>query len=149
MVDLLNFLSSERDSNWELHLECFKEMLNYDRAFDHYKYLLLATIYAIVMSQLPSTHPELYQHFLNENHTVSRAKKLSKFNCVSTDMTLEQSMNKDTMTTGGIIGYTQDYNTVEKWTLTSHLRAAVTLDPSILNRLWQIGSLADFQMKQW
>ena len=26
MVELLNFLSSECDSNWELHLECFKEI---------------------------------------------------------------------------------------------------------------------------
>ena len=50
MVDLLlNFLSSESDS------DCFKEMLNYDRALDHYKYFLWGTIYAIDMSQLPST----------------------------------------------------------------------------------------------
>ena len=63
---------------------------------------------AIDMSQLPLTHSELYQHFLNGNHVVSRAKKLSKFNCVSIDMTLEQSMNKDTMADGGITGYTQD-----------------------------------------
>ena len=34
-------------------------------------------------------------------------------------------MNKDTKTKGGIIGYAQDYDTVEKWTLTSHLGAAV------------------------
>ena len=40
-------------------------------------------------------------------------------------MALEQSMDKDTKKKGGIIGYTQDYNAVKKWTLTSHLRAAV------------------------
>ena len=38
MVDpLLNFLAAERDSDWELHLETFQEMLAYDRANDHYK----------------------------------------------------------------------------------------------------------------
>ena len=66
------------------------------------------------MSQLPSTHHELYQHFLNGNHIVSRAKELSKLNLVSTDMVLEQSMNMDTKTKAGIIGYAQDYDdTVE------------------------------------
>ena len=31
MVDLLlYFLASERDSNWQLHVETFKEMLSYD-----------------------------------------------------------------------------------------------------------------------
>ena len=40
-------------------------------------------------------------------------------------MALEQSMNKDTKTEGGIIGYPQDYDAVEKWTLRSHVRAAV------------------------
>ena len=44
---------------------------------------------------------------------------------VSTDMALEQSLNKDTKTKGGIIGFTQNENAVEKWTLTAHLRAAV------------------------
>ena len=34
-------------------------------------------------------------------------------------------MNKDTKTKGGIIGVTQDYNAVEKLTLTAHLRASV------------------------
>ena len=100
-------------------------MLIYDCAFDHYKYFKWGTIYAIDMTQLPSTHPELYQHFLNGYHTVSRSKDLSKFNSVSTDMALEQSLNKDTKTKGGIIGFTQDYDAVERWTLTSHLRAAV------------------------
>ena len=126
MVDLLlNFLASERDSNWELHLESFKKMLSYDRAFDHYKYFVWGTIYIVDMLQLPEKHPELHQHFMNGCHTVSRSKKESKFNSVSTDLALEQSLNKDSKTKGGIIGFTQNTDAVEKWTLTSHLRAAV------------------------
>ena len=77
------------------------------------------------MLQLPDTHPQLYQEFLNGNHTVSRAKSESMFNTVSTDMALEQSSNKDMKTKGGIIGFSQDYESVEKWKPTSNLWAAV------------------------
>ena len=89
------------------------------------------------MLQLPDSHPQLYEEFLNGHHTVSRAKSKSKFNTVSTDMALEQSMNKDTKTKGGITGFSQKYSSVEKWTLTSHLRAAVhsnfkeMIDPTV------------------
>ena len=141
MVDLLlNFLAAERDSDWELHLETFQEMLAYDRAYDHYKYFQWGSIYMIDMLQLPEAHPQLYEEFLNGHHTVSRAKSKSKFNTVSTDMALEQSMNKDTKTKGGITGFSQNYSSVEKWTLTSHLRAAVhsnfkeMVDPTV-NRI--------------
>ena len=91
----------------------------------------------IDMLQLPDSHPQLYEEFLNGHHTVSRAKSKSKFNTVSTDMALEQSMNKDTKTKGGITGFSQKYSSVEKWTLTSHLRAAVhsnfkeMIDPTV------------------
>ena len=44
---LLDFLSAERDSDWNLHLETFQNMLSYDRAYDDYKYFLWGTIYII------------------------------------------------------------------------------------------------------
>ena len=122
---LFDFLAAERESNWDLHLETFQEMLKYDRAFGQYKYFTWGSIYIIDMLELPVKHPELYQHFVSGFHTVSRCKKESKFNCVSTDMALEQSMNRHSKTKGGIVGVSQDLNAVEKWTLTSHLRATV------------------------
>ena len=51
------------------------------------------------MKNLSSTRPDLYEMFLCGYHTVS-GKKKSSFNCVSTDMALEQSLNKDTRTKG-------------------------------------------------
>ena len=35
---LLYFIHGDRDSNWNLHLETFVDMLPYDRAFDHLNY---------------------------------------------------------------------------------------------------------------
>ena len=40
-------------------------------------------------------------------------------------MVLEQTLNRDSKIKGGIIGVAQDNSSVEKWTLTSHLRSAV------------------------
>lgn len=91
---LLDFIAAEREPNWNVHLETFTEMLKYDRAYDHYKYFKWGAVYLIDMHNLPSKHPELYQNFLGGYHTVSRSKKESSFNHVSTDMALEQSMNK-------------------------------------------------------
>ena len=120
---LLNFIAAERESNWPMHLETFCELLQYDHAFDHYKYFVWRTIYPIDMDDLSTRHPQLHENYMLGYHTVSRLDKELKFNCVSTDMALEQSMNRDSKTKNGIIGVTQDNAAVEKW-LTAHLRAA-------------------------
>ena len=59
------------------------------------------------------------------HHTVYRSKYPTKFNTVSTDMALEQTLNRESKIKGGIIGVAQDDVTVGKWTLASHLRSAV------------------------
>ena len=122
---LLNAISAERRADWNLHLETFREMLKYDRAFDHFKYFKWGSIYIMDMLRLPIDHPDLHERFQSGCHTVSRSPTDSRFNMVSTDMALEQSMNRDSKTKGGIIGISQDYDAVEKWTLSSHVRAAV------------------------
>lgn len=97
---LLEFLTAERDSKWIQHIEAFQEMISYDAAFDNYRYFKWGVVYLLDMKDLPSTHPHLYEMFLCGYHTVSRKKTQSSFNCVSTDMALEQSLNKDTKTKG-------------------------------------------------
>ena len=52
------------------------------------------------MLDLPTTHPYLHESFMNGLHTVSRSEIDSSFNCVSTYMALEQSLNKDTKAKG-------------------------------------------------
>lgn len=48
-----------------------------------------------------------------------------KFAQVSVDLALEQTLNKDTKTKGGIIGISQMPGTVDRWIKTAHYRAAV------------------------
>ena len=132
MVELLfNFLESERDSNWKCHIECFKAMLPYDRIFDHNKYFKWGLVYLVDMLRLPNHAPDVYREFLDGNHMASR------FNTVSTDMALEQTLNRESKVKGGIIGITHDNTSVEKWTMTSHLRSAVVENLKLLSGVSQ------------
>ena len=97
---LLNSIEAERDSNWQLHLDFFKSMLSYNKAFDHYKYFAWGIIYLANMEISAQKYPEVYNQFRAGKHTVSRAKDDSTFNTVATDMTLEQNLNRDSKTKG-------------------------------------------------
>ena len=97
---LLGFLAAERNFDWKIHLETFQEMTYYDRVFDHYKYVSWGLVYLCEMAELPAKHPALHESFVNGQHIVSRSKSNSSFNCVSTDMALEQSLNRDSKAKG-------------------------------------------------
>ena len=62
---------AERNSNWQLHLQTFEQMLFYDRTFDNEKYFKWETIYLIDMKRLPTTHADLHDAFMNGFQSVS------------------------------------------------------------------------------
>ena len=62
--------------------------------------------------------------FMNGNHAVSRSNR--PFAQVWTDMALEQSINRDSKTKGGIVGISQKPGALRRWFVTSHERAAIT-----------------------
>lgn len=76
------------------------------------------------MQMLPTCAPEVYNEFKNGNHPVARSSQ--PFGQVWTDMALEQSINRDSKSAGGIVGVTQNASALERWFLTSHERAAIT-----------------------
>ena len=75
-----------------------KAMLPYDKSFDHYKYLSWGFIYLIDTLRLPEVYPQVFEHFMDGKHTVSRLKWNSWFDTVSTDMASKQTLNKDCKT---------------------------------------------------
>jgi hypothetical protein len=76
------------------------------------------------MRQLATKHPDVHHEFVNGNHAVSRSS--NPFAQVWTDMALEQSINADSKSKGGIIGISQNPGALDRWFLTSHERASVT-----------------------
>ncbi|KAJ8034477.1 hypothetical protein HOLleu_21334 [Holothuria leucospilota] len=121
---LLQFLRAERRGDWLLHLSVTAAMTPHFFAFDRPNYSRWLPVYLADMNNLPQSHPIVHQEFINGNHSVSRSG--NPFSNVSTDMALEQSINRDSKTKGGIGGISKEPGALERWFLTSHQRAAIT-----------------------
>ena len=72
---------------------------------------------------IPITAGNVYNEFINVNHPIKRAA--GTFNQVWTDLALEQSVNRDSKAKGGIVGFTQQKDTVNRWLLTAHKRSKI------------------------
>ncbi len=121
---LLQFIRAEREANWQLHLSATAELTPYFYCMDRTNYSRWLPIYLADMHLLQSAHPDVYEEFMKGNHPVSRSQQ--SFSQIWTDMALEQSVNLDSKTHGGIIGITKKPGTLERWFLTSHERATIT-----------------------
>ena len=132
---LLNFIHGDRDANWLFHLETVSTMLPYDRAFDHLNYFRWGTVYLTDMKMLREVAPTVHQEFTeNRAHAVSTSSFESSINPVSPDMALEQTVNRDSKTNGGIAGVTGMEGTRDRWTLTAHMMAAATVSFKVMSR---------------
>ena len=124
---LLNYIAAERISNFSVHIESFCQMLPWDFAYDHTKYALWGSLYCSEMLDLPNYNPEIFAQCELENHTINRLKcKNQSFNNVWIDMGIKQSMNRDCGVLGGLTGIATNTKALNRWFLTSHLRASVT-----------------------
>lgn len=93
MVTILcKFIKAERVGNYQLHLEALHEMLPFFAASGHHLYLKSAYIYLQMMSKLPTTHPSVYQKFMQGYHVVRRSDRF--LGGLSTDLIIEQVIEK-------------------------------------------------------
>ena len=122
---LLKFIRAEREGDWEQHLKVTTKMIPYFFAMDRLNYSRWLPVCTMDMRHLQKTALDVYNEFVRGNHTVSRSTSQS-FNQVWTDMALEQSVNLDSKTKGGIIGISQRPGALQKWFLTAHERTATT-----------------------
>lgn len=121
---LLQFIKAERTGNWKLHLSTTAAMVPHFFSMDRVNYARWLPVYLSDMNMLELNHPQVYQEFIAGNHSISRSKQ--PFAQVWPDMALEQSINLDSKSKGGIVGMSTKEDAVERWFLTSHERAAMT-----------------------
>lgn len=121
---LLEFIKAERTGDWLLHLSATAGMTPHFFSMDRPNYSRWLPAYLADMNQLAKTHPDVHHEFMSGNHAISRSTK--PFAQVWTDMALEQSINHDSKTSGGIIGISKRPGALERWFLTCHERAAIT-----------------------
>ena len=121
---LLKFIRATREGNWDLHLACLQAMVPWFFAYDHINYARCVSVYICDMKNLETSDPEIYHSLQNGGFTVQRSEH--SFAQVSFDQTIEQTVNRDTKTKGGIIGFSTRKESVGKWVHTAPERAAIT-----------------------
>ena len=68
-------IKAERTGNFELHLQCVKDMLPYFAASGHSNYLKSARLYLQQMLELRVTHPDVFQRFMKGHYSIRRSNR--------------------------------------------------------------------------
>ena len=125
MVELLlQFVRSTRVGDWCLHLQCLQDMIPWMFCYDRVNYSRYLTVYWHDMVSLPKSHPDANALLEAGEFTVQRSQ--NSFAQVPVDLSIEQSINRDTKTKGGIVGCSLKPGAVHRWVLTAHDRAGIT-----------------------
>ena len=121
MVDLLlGLIRAERD--WYLHLGCIREMIPCCFAMDKTNYSRYLPVHYAQMMELGNISPTLHQQLLNGGFSV-QLKSGNPFGKIAIDQTLEETVNRDTQTSGGTRGFSTKQGAVSKYYLTAEHRA--------------------------
>lgn len=129
---MLAFIRAEREQNWELHLGCVHEMASYFFAFDRQNYSRWIGIYLSDMFQLREAAPEVDHAFKEGMFGVNRSDK--GFASVWTDMALEQSLNADVKSSGGLNHVTKREAARDRWFINNHIQSIITAQMSEMCR---------------
>lgn len=76
--------------------------------------------YIAEMKQLEQTQPRMYEHMMQGEFVVRRSPHRT-FNCVPTGQALEQTINQEAKSRGGIISFTLRKGALLRWLMTRHV----------------------------
>ena len=110
-------MRSAREANWALKVECLKEMLVWFWAYDRTNYQRYLPVYILMSSNLSETHPDAYETLVNGDLFTIQRSFGYRFGRIPIDQIVESTVNRDTKTCGGIIGFSCYPGAVFKWTL--------------------------------
>ncbi|CAI9733611.1 Hypothetical predicted protein [Octopus vulgaris] len=88
-------------------------------AYNRTNYARYLSVYWCEMKTLLQTHPESNTLPLEEHFTVQRYSK-SAFCQVAVDQTIEQTLNRDSKTSGGVVGISLNQGEGQRWVLIAH-----------------------------
>ncbi|KAG1659185.1 hypothetical protein GQR58_022660 [Nymphon striatum] len=124
MVQLmLDLIRSSREANCNLHLESVQDMLHWCFAYDKLNYARHMSIYYAQMCRLPITHPEIH-HFLESGGFAVQLGSQNPFGRIPVDQTVEETVNKDTQTSGGTKCFSLNPGAISRYYLTAEYRSA-------------------------
>ena len=94
MVQILrDFAKSIKNGDWDLHMFASEKMLHWYHSYDHYNYARHFSYYWASQQALAGKHSSIFTRFKEGDFSIRRSK--GKFNKVSPDKVIEQTINKD------------------------------------------------------
>ena len=121
---LLNIIYSTRIGDWELYLECVRDIIPYTFAYDNYNYSRYLTPMLGTMLGLERSHPYTYENFKNGLFTAQITEDAS-FCRIEPDKVIKMTLNKDSKCSGGTTGVSQNSGAVHRWELNATYRAGL------------------------
>ena len=123
MVDiLLGLLRADREGDWPLHLSCIRSMIPWCVTLDKINYAMYLPVYYAHMSHLQETSPVLHDHSLNGGFSV-QLRNEHPFARIAVDSTTDETVNKDTQTSGGTRRFSLKPGAVSRYYLAAGHRA--------------------------
>ena len=122
IATILDLVYATRVGDWPLFLETIKDVIVWAFAYDRYNYSRYLLVFLGEMLSLESTHPDVYQAFSNGYFSVQLSKE-NPFGRNESDKTIENTINKDTKTPGGLTGFSLNQAATDRWVLNAKRRA--------------------------
>ena len=94
-------------------------------AYDHLNYARYLPVYIYEMLAVTDTHPSIAKHLASGDFVVQQQTQYP-FCQTAMDQTIEQTMNRDSKTRGGQIGFSNNSNAVHRWFLSFNQRAQIS-----------------------
>ncbi|XP_041359488.1 uncharacterized protein LOC121375875 [Gigantopelta aegis] len=123
---LLTFIRATRESNWTLHLASVRLMMPWFFAYGRMNYSRYLPAYWLEMMNLPSTHYDCYLEMSEQGNWTVRRQDRYPFSSIACDQAIEQTVNRDSKTKGGVTGFTLNSGAVQRWILAQPQRSAIT-----------------------
>ena len=133
MVTLpFNTIYVQRTGNWKGFIQCIREFLPYCFSLNRQNYAINLSHYHIHISNLENSHPEMFNHMLNQGFTVSLSEQ--PFTRISYDQVIQMTINRASKDTGGLSEKTENAGASERWMRIKYLMAAMRQKPDQVTR---------------
>ena len=119
---LLRLIRATREGNWSMRLSSLREIVPWCFAYDNINYARYLSAYLSEMSHLPEEHPDAFKYLSSGGLSVQLSNS-NPFGRVPVDQTCEETVNKDTQTSGGTKGFSLKPNAVSKYYLVAEYRS--------------------------
>ena len=105
-----------------LHLACIRQMLPWCFAYDNTNYARYMSIYYSDMTSLPKEHPQVHAFMEAGGFSVQMSPD-NTFGRIPVDQTIEETINKDTQTAGGMRGFSMKPGALQRYYMTAEFSA--------------------------